>query len=111
MIHDSRISACFDPTTTCPGHLALVDLPAETVEGIHRDVCYHCNANAPDTLETARGKFGCILLLPRIKALVRNENSRKMLYKYRWIRSTDPESSLRDHFDGRGYQEILNRYG
>ena len=71
MIHYSGLSACFNRIPIFPGHTAFVDLEAEARDGIHREVCSHCDALAPETMDDAKGNFRVITLIPRIEAMVR----------------------------------------
>ena len=111
MIHFSGLSECFNRIPICPGHMAFVDLTAEARDGIHRDVCSHCEALAPETMDDAKGNFRVIPLIPRIEAMVRDERSCRLLYEYRWNRTSDVDGAMRDYFDGEAYREIVSRCG
>ena len=100
----SRLSDIIEVYPMCLGHMAFVDLLEERNDGIHRDVCC-CGSTADDVHDV----FRSLPLLPRLRTIVKDEESCRKLYEYRWSREPDI-GIVRDYYDGKGYAELCEQF-
>ena len=105
VIGASGVSDIIEVYPMCLGHMAFVDLLEERNDGVHRDVCW-CGSTADDVHED----FRSLPLLPRLRAMVKDEESCRKLYEYRWSRGPDI-GIVRDYYDGKGYAELCEQFG